>query len=87
MSTKTRPCEICDQPIDPERIEAVPETRLCAQHAKEIQKFGGEFIVIATQERTSKTGSLKHNYGSVTISKTRNHKALEQLRDAYLGTE
>src|SRR5262245_46620985 len=26
MPVKTRPCEICGQPIDPERIEVVPET-------------------------------------------------------------
>jgi len=83
MSTRSRPCEICNAPIDPERIEVVPETRLCSEHAKQIQKMGGEFIVTATQERTSKAGSLKHNYGSVTTSKTRNHQAIEKLRDVY----
>jgi hypothetical protein len=83
MSEKTRPCEICQRPIDPERLEYVPETRLCTEHAQQIQKYGGEFIVTAAQERTSKAGSLKHNYGSVTTSKTRNHAALERLRDAY----
>lgn len=81
--TKSRPCEICKQPIDAERIEVVPETRLCAVHAREIQKLGGEFIVIATQERTSKAGSLKHNYGSVTTSKTRNHEAMAKLLEQY----
>ncbi len=80
---KSRPCEICMRPIEAERIESVPETRLCADHAQQILKFGGEFIVTATQERTSKTGSLKLNYGSVTTSKTRNQKALDKLRDEF----
>jgi hypothetical protein len=71
------------RPIEAERIESVPETRLCADHAQQILKFGGEFIVTATQERTSKTGSLKLNYGSVTTSKTRNQKALDKLRDEF----
>ena len=31
MSTHNRPCEICGQPIDPERLEAVPDTRLCGE--------------------------------------------------------
>ncbi len=75
-----RPCEICNQPIEPERAEAVPETRLCASHAREIEKFGGEFVVTATWERTSKAGSLKRNYGGVTPQKTRNQKAMDQLR-------
>ncbi|HZT34373.1 MAG TPA: TraR/DksA C4-type zinc finger protein [Nitrososphaera sp.] len=81
---KKRPCEICGQLIDEERIEVVPGTRLCGEHARQIQKHGGEFIVIATQERTSKAGSLKHNYGSVSTSKKRNHEALAKLREEYL---
>jgi hypothetical protein len=35
-------------------------------------------------EKISKAGSLKKNYGGVTPSKRRNHRALEQLRDEYL---
>ena len=61
----------------------VPETRLCAEHARQIAKLGGEFIVIAEQERTSKPGSLKHNYGGVTTTKKRNQAALDRLRDEY----
>jgi hypothetical protein len=59
MSTNTRPCEICGQPIDPERIEVKPETRLCVKHAHMIEKYGGEFIVTATQASLGKDGSLK----------------------------
>lgn len=83
MTARTRPCEICARPIEVERARDLPETRLCAEHAQKIARFGGEFIVIAEQERTSKAGSLKHNYGSVTTSKKRNQRALDRLRDEF----
>lgn len=83
MSGKTRPCEICHELIDPERVEAVPETRLCTAHARRIQKHGGEFLLTANHERTSKPGSLKRNYGGVDIQKTRNTQALNKLRVEY----
>jgi hypothetical protein len=83
MSAKTRPCEICRALIDPERIEAVPETRLCTEHARQIRPLGGEFLVTASHERTSKRGSLKRNYGGVNIEKTRNTQALRKLRELY----
>jgi hypothetical protein len=81
----SRPCMVCQQPIDPERLEVVPETRLCVEHAREILKYGGEFLSIVSRERTSKEGSLKKNYGSVNVERTRNHRALNQLLDAYHG--
>ena len=83
MSIKTRPCEICRGLIEPERVQAIPETRLCSEHARMIAKYGGEFRLSSTQESLGKAGSLKKNYGSVTPEKTRNTKALEQLRRAY----
>jgi hypothetical protein len=79
---RTRLCEICKQPIENERTEGMPDTRLCGEHAREIEEFGGEFIVTAEQERTSKAGSLKINYGGVSTSKARNHAAIERLREA-----
>ena len=84
MSETMRPCEICGQPIDPERAEIIPETRLCGDHARECEKYGGEFIRTTSVERTSKQGSLKRNYGSASITKTRNHDAVKKLREAYL---
>jgi len=78
-----RLCIICKQEIDSERLEAIPETRLCLQHGHEIKKFGGEFKLSATQERTSKQGSLKLNYGSISTTSTRNEEAMERLRDEY----
>ena len=83
MSTTTRVCEICQQPIHPERLECVPDTRLCVEHARQIAKYGGEFRLSATHDRTSKQGSLKKNYGGITAHKTRNHGALEKLRAEY----
>jgi hypothetical protein len=83
MSDTTRPCEICKRPIDPERIEFMPETRLCTEHAREIEKLGGEFLITARHERTSKPGSMKRNYGGVDIQKRRNTKALLKLRADY----
>jgi hypothetical protein len=86
MTQKSRPCEICGEPIDPERIEVVPETRLCVEHARQIGKYGGEFLVSATQTSLGKPGSLKKNYGDVTTSKTRNTEGLQKLRDEYEQT-
>jgi hypothetical protein len=54
--------------IPEERIEALPETRLCLQCSQEV---GGDFIVSYGQENLGKTGSLKKNYGGVTVKKVR----------------
>jgi hypothetical protein len=83
MSVKSRRCEICKQEIDPERLEFLPETRLCMTHARMIEKYGGEFVITATQERTSKPGSLKRNYGGVSTTSTRNTAAVEKLRQEW----
>jgi hypothetical protein len=80
--SKARHCEICKQEIDLERSEYIPDTRLCSDHARAIEKFGGEFIVLGTQGSLSKAGSLKKNYGDVGVEKQRNHEALRKLRDS-----
>lgn len=79
----SRPCEICNVLIEEERLEAVPETRLCIQHAKAIQKYGGEFKLSGSYETTSKHGSLKLNYGGVNVVKTKNTDGIEKLRRDY----
>jgi hypothetical protein len=84
MPTKTRPCEICKRMIEAERVEAIPETRLCVEHARMIGKYGGEFLVTATRESLGKAGSLKKNYGDITTQKTRNRTGIEKLRRDYL---
>jgi hypothetical protein len=76
-------CEICHQPIDEERAEALPNTRLCMEHAQAAGKFGGEFAVSFKTEVISKQGSLKKNYGGITTSQRRNNKAIQKLRDEY----
>ncbi|MFN0020464.1 MAG: hypothetical protein ACKVP0_19580 [Pirellulaceae bacterium] len=78
-----RHCEICKQPIDADRAEAIRQTRLCTEHGREIQKYGGEFIMSSTQEKTSKEGSLKKNYGGISTQLRRNERAVAQLREAY----
>ncbi len=84
MEENTRPCEICGQMIDAERAEALPETRLCSLHAREIARYGGEFRLTATQSRLNKPGSLKRNPGDIAITgKTRNVKAIAKLRADY----
>lgn len=81
---KVRICEICGNPIGAERLEAVPETRLCIEHAHKIEKYGNEFSRKVGFERTSKDGSLKKNYGGVHTSKSRNDQAMRKLRDEHL---
>jgi hypothetical protein len=54
-----------------------------SEHGKEIEQFGGEFRLSASQERTSKKTSLKVNYGSVSTSRIRNLDAIEDLKDLY----
>ncbi len=68
MSVKKRFCERCQAEIPAERVEAMPETRICVQCSQEI---GGEFKITATAENLAKAGSLKKNYGSWGIQKTR----------------
>ena len=78
-----RHCEICKQPIDADRAEAIRQTRLCTEHAREIQKYGGEFVMSSTQEKTSKEGSLKKNYGGISTRLRRNERAISQLKDDF----
>ena len=68
MAVKPRPCQRCNAPIPLERLEALPETRLCVKCSTAI---GGEFEVTAAPENIGKAGSLKKNYGGLTIKKTR----------------
>jgi hypothetical protein len=49
-------------------VEALPEGRLCIKCSQEV---GGEFEVRFTQENLSKPGSLKKNYGGVSLQKNR----------------
>jgi ribosome-binding protein aMBF1 (putative translation factor) len=83
MTSSQKHCEICGTLIDPERVEAVPETRLCVEHAREIGKYGGEFKNTLRQSSLGKAGSLKKNYGDVSVSRRRNTDALHKLREQH----
>jgi hypothetical protein len=65
---KPRPCQRCGIQIPLERLEALPETRLCVKCSQEV---GGEFDMIAVPVNLAKSGSLKKNYGGITIEKRR----------------
>jgi hypothetical protein len=41
----------------------------------------------ASQERTSKEGSLKINYGSIATKAIRNQEGMDRLRDDYLDQQ
>ena len=58
-------------------------TRGCVEHGRQIARYGGEFILTAVQERTSKLGSLKRNYGGIDTAKVRNQVAIDRLRADY----
>ncbi len=81
MTDVTRCCEICGGPIDPERADILPDTRLCVEHARMMAKYGGEFLLAAFQTNLGKSGSLKKNYGDVSVAKRRNTSGLLKLRE------
>ena len=60
-----------------------PKACLCIDHAWRIEDFGGEFKVQFYQERTSKAGSLKVNYGGIATRLVRNQAALQRLIERY----
>ena len=68
MGVRSRGCERCKGPISPERLEAMPETRLCLKCSEEV---GSDFKLSASNENLAKTNSLKKNYGGVNIQKKR----------------
>lgn len=68
MTAKRRFCARCKAEIPAERVEALPEARLCIQCSEAV---GGEFELKFTQENLSKPGSLKKNYGGINLQKTR----------------
>jgi len=69
MSTdETRRCEVCNAEIPAARVRALPGTWLCIECSEAV---GGDFVYTAKQENLGKAGSLKLNYGGVTVTKKR----------------
>jgi hypothetical protein len=66
--SKSRPCQRCQAEIPAQRLEALPETRLCVRCSQDV---GSDFEVSVSQENVGKTGSLKKNYGGVNVQKRR----------------
>jgi hypothetical protein len=69
-----RLCERCHGEIAAERLEMLPDTRICVRCSKDI---GGEYTYRVVGENIGKVGSLKKNYGSFGVRKTR--KRIEPL--------
>jgi DksA/TraR C4-type zinc finger protein len=70
-----RMCQRCRAEIPAERVEVLPDTRLCVKCSEAV---GGEFDLRVVPDNLAKTGSLKKNYGSWTVEKRR--KRIEPLR-------
>jgi RNA polymerase-binding transcription factor DksA len=68
LTDEQRNCEVCNAVIPPARVKALPGTWLCIECSQEV---GGDFIYTAVQENLGKAGSLKLNYGGVSIKKKR----------------
>ena len=69
MSTdEIRRCEVCNAEIPAARVRAIPGTWLCIECSEEV---GGDFVLIAKQENLGKAGSLKLNYGGVSVTRKR----------------
>jgi RNA polymerase-binding transcription factor DksA len=72
MTANLRFCEICKAEIAAERVEALPDTRRCSDCARFQEAKGNpEFDLLVSQTQLGKVGSLKKNYGDVTVQKRR----------------
>lgn len=69
MSENHTPCARCGGPIPPERLEALPDTRVCVGCAAALG--GSEFDLVPIEERTSKTESYKHRTSVTGFAKVR----------------
>jgi hypothetical protein len=76
MSTNPRPCIRCKAAIPAERLETLPQTRLCVKCSEAV---GSDFIVSFASENLAKTGSLKKNYGGLNVAKKR--RRIEPLEE------
>jgi RNA polymerase-binding transcription factor DksA len=69
MATRRRCCERCKAEIPAERIEALPDTRVCVRCAAAMG--GSEFEVRIVPVSTGKKESLKKNYTDYEVQKRR----------------
>jgi hypothetical protein len=60
MTDRVRLCARCKEPIDQERLEAVPKTRLCIECAAHVDEtYGGEFRSRVKETKTGRPGAIK----------------------------
>ena len=64
----TRFCAKCRAEIPTERVEELPDTRLCVKCSEAV---GGEFDLVFQDESLGKASSFKKNYGSFSVQKKR----------------
>jgi hypothetical protein len=68
MTMKPRPCERCKADIPVERLEALPETRLCVTCSRQV---GGDYVSTVVAENLGKEKSFKKNYAGWAVKRTR----------------
>jgi hypothetical protein len=60
MAERVRLCARCKQTIDPERLDAMPQTRLCVACAAHVDEtYGGEFRPRVKETKTGRPGAIK----------------------------
>jgi RNA polymerase-binding transcription factor DksA len=69
MAREKRYCARCKAEIPQERVEAMPETRVCVRCAEALG--GSEFDVVAVPVRGGKKESIKRSYTDYEIRKRR----------------
>jgi hypothetical protein len=70
MTCEAKACAMCGGEIPAERIEAVPETRVCVACAREMG--GTDVARVARPVKVGRTGGLKHlvtEYETVKVPK------------------
>jgi hypothetical protein len=68
VAVNKRFCARCRAEIPAERLEALPDTRLCVACS---QAVGGEYEITVVPDNLGMAGSLKKNYAGWTIHKRR----------------
>jgi len=69
MAREKRYCARCKAEIPEERVEAMPETRVCVRCAEAMG--GSEFDVVAVPVRGGKKESIKRTYTDFEVRKRR----------------
>jgi hypothetical protein len=75
MTDRVRLCARCKQPIEAERVECLPQTRLCVACARVVEKkYGGEFRTVVQSTKMGRPGGLKITGVAYETKKVRNRR-------------